>query len=93
MTPRTARCQCGLAFGEACSMRIDPSAMVVVEYMLKQHRESHEAARNCGVYPYNGALRLAVSPECARLLIEGDADWAATVPDAKPSEYLPAEDE
>ncbi len=88
-----ARCQCGLALGEACSNWLDSSAMVVVEYMPPQHRRSHETARNRGVYPANGALRLAVSPDCARLIIQGDEDWAATVPDAKPTDYLPAEED
>jgi hypothetical protein len=55
--------------------------MAVVEYMPEYLRASHEAAGNPGVYPHNGASRIAAELSCALDLIdsEGDSGWAAIV--------------
>jgi hypothetical protein len=47
---------------------------VIVEVMPAQYRESHRAARNWGVYPHNGAVRLVATREDAEALVAGDPD-------------------
>lgn len=54
---------------------------VVVEQMPTQHRSSHEAAGNWGVYPANGATRTVMSREAAEELCEDD-DYDHIVSDA-----------
>lgn len=75
-------CQCGEWTGEYCEWTGALDGMVVVEYMPECWRSSHTAAGNSGVYPQNGAIRVAVERSCADLLMEnhpGDGDeltWA-----------------
>ena len=52
---------------------------VIVEYMPRQHRASHAAAGNSGIYPHNGAVRLRCERECADRLVEGDDQWARII--------------
>lgn len=75
-----AQCESGSVLGVAC----EGSASAVVEYMPAQHRPSHTAARNRGVYPHNGALRLRVCEVCADAMCECEPDWCERVatPDA-----------
>jgi hypothetical protein len=75
----TARCQCGEWSGDACSWIGHRSDMVRVEVMPEQHRASHEAAGNRGIYPHNGAYRLNVSRECADLIVATDGEWCSIV--------------
>lgn len=63
-------CECGEATGVACEWSGPKKETVVVEYMPEWLRASHEAARNEGEYPFNGAMRLRVSRECAAMLAE-----------------------
>lgn len=74
------RCQCGEADGsEPCAWTGPRSETVVVEYMPRQHRDSHAAAGNTGSYPHNGAVRLRVERSCADLIIADNLDWCAEV--------------
>src|SRR5690606_6282729 len=41
-----------------------------------QHRESHEAARNRGTYPANGAVRLRCYIGHALVAVESDPEWS-----------------
>ncbi len=61
---------------------------VVVETMPEYIRASHQAARNWGSYPANGAERSVMSREDAESLVDEDDDYDhivrdATVKDAK----------
>jgi hypothetical protein len=47
---------------------------VTLEYMPMQHRGSHRAAGNWGVYPHNGAVREEMSRENAELMAATDGD-------------------
>lgn len=55
-----SRCQCGEICGEPC----DNTADILIEWMPKDLRDSHEAAGNSGSYPHNGSVRLRVSSAC-----------------------------
>lgn len=92
-TTKTYRCGCGEWMGEACEWCGPLSQMVVVEYMPESLRESHAAARNSGVYPHNGAVRVAVERECAERLMEseGDSGWAE-ITRLNPADYIKEED-
>jgi hypothetical protein len=83
------RCRCGEWTGEYCPWTGPLSAMVVVEFMPEYLREQHEAAGNSGVYPHNGAIRVAVERSCARDLLgrEGEGEWSAIRTDLKPGPY------
>lgn len=48
---------------------------VLVEWMPEYLRASHEAARNSGVWPHNGAKRCIMARESAEALVESDPDW------------------
>ena len=80
-------CGCGEWTGEACNWSGPASEMVVVEYMPPWLRASHEAAGNSGVYPHNGAVRVAVERSCADCAIKYDPDWKAIVNGADPAKY------
>jgi hypothetical protein len=76
------RCECGAVDGEQHDYDLDGSEDVaVLEWMPLQHRASHEAAGNCGVYPHNGAVRVVVLRDCAERVVaeEGDDRWARIV--------------
>lgn len=77
----TVRCECGEWTGEACAWKGPIDQTVRVEYMPRQHRASHAAAGNGGVYPHNGSVRVRVHPDCADLLLEDatEARWARIV--------------
>lgn len=81
--PRTVRCECGVWTGERCVWTGPKSQTVVVEYMPKYLRASHQAAGNAGLYPANGAVRVRVERYCAELLLscEDERDWAQIVGD------------
>lgn len=72
------QCQCGVAIGESCSGELGADA-VTIEWMPDALRASHQAASNAGVWPDNGALRLRVTPECARHLERHDGRWTHRV--------------
>jgi len=74
--PRTVHCECGDYTGERCEWTGSPDDTVVVEYMPMYLRASHEAARNVGRYPHNGAVRIRCERSCAESIVEHDADWA-----------------
>lgn len=61
-------CECGEATGERCSWTGPVGDTVVIEWMPEYLRASHEAARNPGIYPHNGALRLRCERSCAARL-------------------------
>ncbi len=54
---------------------------IVVEWMPRWLRASHESAGNSGSYPMNGAERYAVSRELADELLADAPDWATVVND------------
>lgn len=66
------RCQCGIVTGVTCSAS---PASTLVEYMPEHLRASHEAARNRGSYPHNGAIRFRVSPHCCDEILAWDEEW------------------
>lgn len=73
-------CECGEAIhGDPCSWTGPRSETVLIEYMPLHLRASHAAARNHGVYPHNGAIRLRVERSCADRLIDGDEEWTSIV--------------
>lgn len=72
-TEKSGRCECG----EATGVRCDGVGAVTVEWMPVWLRAEHVEARNRGVYPHNGALRLFVTQTCAEMLA---ADGAEVVP-------------
>ncbi len=74
-------CECGIWTGEQCQWAGPEAETVVVEYMPRQHRASHVAAGNRGVYPHNGAVRVRVERSCADLLMEDESErgWASIV--------------
>lgn len=62
--------------------RLDPGETtnsVVVETMPDHLRGSHRAARNWGVYPHNGAERIAVSRDEAEEIVANDPDGYARI--------------
>lgn len=63
-------CECGRITGERCQWSGPKSQTVVIVWMPEQHRASHAAARNSGVYPNNGAERLRLERSCAELLFD-----------------------
>lgn len=85
---KTYACQCGRIVGSPCDWSGPASEMLVVEWMPWHHRGSHEAAGNAGVYPHNGAERLAVEASCAALLVESGDGWVSVV-EAPVDRYLP----
>lgn len=80
---KTYRCGCGEWTGEACCWEGPLADMVAVEYMPESVRASHEAARNRGVYPHNGAVRVACCRDCA---VEADGEWTEII-DHDPTRY------
>lgn len=66
----TVPCECGRATGTACEWSGPHSETVIVDWMPEYLRKGHHAARNHGVWPYNGALRLRVEASCAERLRE-----------------------
>src|SRR5690606_29914076 len=74
--PRTVRCECGQYTGERCAWIGSPDDTVMVEFMPEHLRASHEAARNAGIYPHNGAVRVRCERSCAESIVEHDPDWA-----------------
>lgn len=74
-----ADCECGEWLGEPCCWSGPESETVVVEFMPEALRESHTAARNRGVYPHNGAVRVRVERGCAELMIESDGEWCEVI--------------
>lgn len=79
MTTETIHCECGVCMGERCAWEGDESETVEIEWMPEQHRASHVAAGNRGVYPRNGARRLRVHKDCADYLIQHDGEWTSLV--------------
>lgn len=82
------RCGCGEWTGQACEWTGPREEMVVVEYMPECLRESHRAARNSGVYPHNGAVRVACCRQCAEelLALDGEDEWSEIV-QRSPAQY------
>ena len=70
------RCQCGIVTGVTCSAS---PASALVEYMPEDLRSSHEAARNHGTYPHNGAIRMMVSRACRDEMLIWDRHWIREV--------------
>jgi len=69
---KTVHCQCGEWSGERCAWTGPIEETVVVEFIPEHLRASHEAARNYGVYPANGAIRIRVHTECAEMMAGED---------------------
>jgi hypothetical protein len=72
------------------SWEVEPSGnedLVVLESMPEQHRASHRAARNFGVYPANGAERYVMPRVEAEEVVESDEDgYDRVVRDATPAD-------
>lgn len=75
-----ALCQCGEATEVRCAYDGRGDGWRVIIWMPVYLRASHEAAGNRGVWPYNGALLLSVSPDCADALVETDGEWTEVLP-------------
>jgi hypothetical protein len=59
-------CECAeVVGGDACAWSGPKSETVVVEFMPREYRASHEAAGNVGVYPHNGTRRVRCEVSCA----------------------------
>lgn len=69
-TEKSGRCECG----EATGVRCDGVGVVTVEWMPVSLRAEHVEARNRGIYPHNGALRLFVTQTCAEMLTADGAE-------------------
>lgn len=69
------RCACGEWSGEACAWTGPQADTVLVEWMPEEHRSSHSAAGNRGSYPHNGAQRIRVARECAKMMLVHDGAW------------------
>jgi hypothetical protein len=66
----------------------DLSDLVVLERMPDHHRGSRRAARNWGVYPHNGAVRVVTDRATAEAYVEDDVDgYDSIVEDADVSQY------
>ena len=96
------QCGCGEWEGEMCYWTGPREDLVVVEYMPECWRSSHSAARNSGIWPRNGAVRVAVHADCADRLFEslGPSDdwpsgctWAEIIAVDTDDYAEPAEDE
>ncbi len=74
-------CECGAVTGEPCAWVGDPDETVVLEWMPRDLRASHEAAGNRGTFPQNGAERLRLEQTCADAILEGEGGWARIVDD------------
>lgn len=72
-------CRCGSVSGVHCRWKGPKSQTVVVEWMPEYLRASHKAANNRGSYPWNGAERVRVSPECANDILDIDPEWSEIV--------------
>ena len=70
-------CQCGQITGVKCEWSGPEGETVLVEHMPECLRASHAAARNRGVYPRNGSVRLRVSRSCMGDVAEGN--WTREV--------------
>lgn len=71
---------CGCtAISAGCGWTGRADEMVVVEFMPVYLRASHAAARNCGRFPLNGAIRFRAEQSCAEELIETANGWACEV--------------
>lgn len=64
------RCKCGEWSGEMCSRKVRKP--VIVEWIPTHLVASHEAARNRGCWPYNGAFRTECAKECAEYMLAND---------------------
>lgn len=86
----TYHCECGRCDGgERCLWDGPLAGMVVVEYMPAYLRSSHQAAGNKGIWPHNGAIRVAVERSCADRIVseESNDGWARIVEGADPAKY------
>lgn len=72
-------CNCGEWSGERCAWTGPREQTVLVEFMPEFLRESHEAARNRGVWPHNGAVQIRVEKSCAKHMIKHDGEWCQIV--------------
>jgi hypothetical protein len=84
------QCQCGEWTGEQCAWSGPASDMVVVEYMPKHLRASHQAAGNCGEWPHNGSIRVPCERGCADAAAAADPEWTVIIEGARVADYLPA---
>ena len=93
--PAKIKCGCGAVTGQACwGDALPADQVVVIEYMPRELRASHEAAGNSGEWPHNGAVRIAVAKSCADAIMDpdpddesDDADWTEIVYGANPYDY------
>lgn len=75
-----SRCECFRVFGGECHVdRVAYPPSYIVEWMPPALRASHTDARNAGVYPHNGAVRLVVTPVCVDHIVEASDGWAHEV--------------
>lgn len=71
-------CESGEWFGKPCGDAGLPEHMATVEYMPQHLRASHDASRNCGCWPANGARRITCCDWCATRIVKQD-EWASIV--------------
>ena len=72
-------CECGEITGTRCAWRGPRRNTMCLEYMPVYLRASHQSARNAGVWPQNGSIRIRAEITCADRLIEDDAEWCSEV--------------
>jgi hypothetical protein len=53
--------------------------MVVVEFMPAHLQAAHVASGHVGIWPYNGAVRIAVEKSCAERMQELSPEWVSVV--------------
>jgi hypothetical protein len=82
-------CGCGAILGDEChGPAVTADQMVVIEWMPLYLRSSHLAGGNAGVWPHNGAVRIAVSKSCIDGCLRGDEEWCRLVTGGvDPGEY------
>jgi hypothetical protein len=74
------RCGCGeLLGGRGCGWTGPAAEAVVLEYMPRSLRSSHDAAGNAGLWPHNGAERAMVERGCAECIVDAEDGWASIV--------------
>ncbi len=74
------RCGCGEVLGgRGCGWTGPETETVILEFVPRSLRSSHETAGNSGAYPHNGAERVVAERGCAESIVECEDGWAIIV--------------
>lgn len=75
-------CECGEWSGERCQWTGPDSERVAVEFIPPHLRGTYrKVLEGAGSYPTGGAVRIRVSPECARVMRKLDGEWVKPLSD------------